>query len=85
LDALPVSYPAGASLGRVEAVTNERLVNETCLAIAKDMLSLVAHLIREEEHRDAFSEFYRIAKQQLLRYEVEQDRLLQRLYGHRRN
>ena len=66
-------------------MTNQRLLNETCFAIARDMLSLVSHLIREEEHRDAFSEFYQVVKQRLLRYQVEQDRLLQRLYGPRRN
>jgi hypothetical protein len=64
---------------------NQRLRKETCLAIAKDMLSLVAHLLREEEHRDAFSEFYEAARKRLLLFELEQDRLHRRLYGDRRN
>jgi hypothetical protein len=47
------------------------------------MLSLVAYLIREEEHQAAFSEFYEAARRRLFLYEVEQERLRQRLYGDR--
>ncbi len=66
-------------------MSNERLINDTCFATAKDILSLVAHLIREEEHKDAFTEFYDIVRQRLVRYEVERERLLRRIYGDRRN
>jgi hypothetical protein len=64
-------------------MSNQRLRNDTCFTIAQDMLSLVAHLIREEEHQETFSEFYEAARRRLLLYEVEQERLRQRLYGDR--
>jgi hypothetical protein len=62
-------------------MSNQRLLHDTCFAIAKDMLSLVAHLIRENEHRDAFKEFYEVARQRLLSYDAQQERLKRRLYG----
>jgi hypothetical protein len=66
-------------------MSNQRLLHDTCFAIAKDMLSLVAHLIRENEHRDAFREFYEVARQRLLCYDAQQERLRRRLYGERSN
>jgi hypothetical protein len=72
-------------MGEATAMSNQRLLNDTCFAIAKDMVGLVAHLLREEEHQDAFTEFYEAARRRLLVYEVEQERLRQRLYGDRPN
>ena len=46
-------------------MSNERLLNETCLAIARDMLSIVSNLVMEHERRDAFTEFYEAARQRL--------------------
>ena len=66
-------------------MSNERLIHDACFSINKELLHLIAHLIREEEHRDAFTEFYDVVRNGLLRYEVEQERLRQRLYGDRRN
>ena len=66
-------------------MSNERLLNETCLAIARDMLSIVSNLVMEHERRDAFTEFYEAARQRLIRYEIERERLLRRIYGDRRN
>jgi hypothetical protein len=62
-------------------MSNQRLMNETCFAIAKDMLSLVSHLIRENEHREVFRAFYEVTRYRLLCYDAQQERLKRRLYG----
>ena len=51
--------------GEGMTMSNERLLNETCLAIARDMLSIVSNLVMEHERRDAFTEFYEAARQRL--------------------
>ena len=64
-----------------KAMSNQRLFNDTCFAIAKDLLAQVSHLLREEEQRDAFNQFYAVVRQGLLLHELEQERLRRRLYG----
>lgn len=60
---------------------HQRLANELVLRLARRALSIIAPCLREEEHRDAFSEFHDAFKEELLRYEDERERMLARLRG----
>lgn len=56
-----------------------RALTELNHRLARRALGRVAHLLREEEHRDAFDEFYAAFRDELLRYEVQRERMRQRL------
>lgn len=56
-----------------------RLLTDLNHRLARQALTRVAHLLREEEHRDAFDEFYAAFRDELLRYEVQRERMRQRL------
>ena len=48
--------------------------------MATAMLNVVKNCIREDEHRDAFSEFYAICKAGIESYEVQRERMMERLH-----
>lgn len=59
---------------------NERLINDCCFDLARDMLSIVAQLVPDEmQQRDVFAACYEAARQRLLGYEMSRERLRQRL------
>lgn len=58
---------------------NQRLFTELTYRLAHRALSVIAPLLREEEHRDAFDEFHRAFRDELLWYEVQRERMQKRL------
>jgi hypothetical protein len=60
---------------------HQRLANEFVLRLARRALAIIAPCLREEEWRDAFQEFHEAFKEELIRYEVERDRMNLRLTG----
>jgi hypothetical protein len=58
---------------------NLRLQNETAFDLARSLLGIVQNCIRPEEHRDAFESFYETCKAAIERYEIQRQRMLQRL------
>jgi hypothetical protein len=58
---------------------NRRLANEFVIRLARRALSIITPCLREEEHRDAFSEFYGAFKEELVRYERSRERMQARL------
>jgi hypothetical protein len=58
---------------------NERLVNDTVIAMAETLLDLISPSLREEEWRLAFDEFYVVCKAGIEAYCIQQDRLRERL------
>jgi hypothetical protein len=62
---------------------HQRLANEFLFRLARRALAIIAPCLREEEQRDAFSEFHMAFKEELLRYEEEKDRMQSRLNGNR--
>lgn len=59
---------------------NRRLGHDAAFEMAKAMLNVVKNCIREDEHRDAFSEFYAICKVGIESYEMQRERMMQRLH-----
>ena len=60
---------------------HERLANEFVLRLAKRALWIIAPVLREEEHHDAFEEFARAFHEELVQYELDQKRMIARLKG----
>ena len=58
---------------------SKHLQHDTAFAMAHALLEIVAPCIREEERRDAFSEFYRVCLAALESYEVKCNRMEARL------
>lgn len=58
---------------------NRRLIQDNAMQMAKAMLNVVKNCIREDEHRDAFMEFYAICKAGIEAYEVQRQRMIQPL------
>jgi hypothetical protein len=58
---------------------HQRLANEFLLRLARRAPAIIAPCLREEEQRDAFSEFHAAFKQELLRYEEDRERMQARL------
>ena len=64
---------------------NQRLVHDIAYATALHLLRTVQGCLREEEHRDAFEEFYAIVKAGIEAYTIHDERRLERLFGPRWN
>lgn len=59
--------------------SNARQIHDAAFQMAQAILGTVKQCLYEQEHREAFEEFYRICKQELESYETERARMLQRL------
>jgi hypothetical protein len=60
-------------------MNNQRLQHDAAVAIAKACLDVVASCIHPCCHKDAWDEFYMIAKSGIEAYEIQADRMLHRL------
>lgn len=60
---------------------HERLANELVFRLARRALAIVARCLREEERRDVFDYFQRAFREELYQYEVQRDRMHERLRG----
>jgi len=60
---------------------HQRLFNECTHRLARTALSIVAPCLREEEQREAFSEFAKAFRDDLVWYEAERERIARRLRG----
>lgn len=58
---------------------NKRLVADNAEQMARALLYVVRNCIREDENRDAFIEFVAICKQGIEAYEMQRERMMQRL------
>ena len=61
------------------AVANQRLIHDVTFATSRHILELFAGCIREEDHRDAFSEIYARVKAGIESYDLESNRIMRRL------
>jgi hypothetical protein len=59
--------------------TNQRIQHDAAIAIAKACLDVVASCIHPSCHKDAWEEFYQVAKAGIEGYEIQNQRMLQRL------
>lgn len=57
----------------------ERLVHEASWRCAHDMLSLVGHLLREEEQREYFAQAYNHSRQAIEQYCLQTERERRRI------
>jgi hypothetical protein len=55
------------------------MIHDSAYRIAQAILATVKDCLYEHEHRDAFQEFYEIARRNLETYETEVDRMKKRL------
>lgn len=62
---------------------NHRLIHDAAFQMAKEILSTVKDCLYEQEHRDAFQEFYAICQRNLEAYETQADRMQKRLHPSR--
>lgn len=60
-------------------MNNHRLIHDAAFQMAKLLLRTVKDCLYEQEHREAFEEFYRLCKAGIEEYEVQADRMQQRL------
>jgi hypothetical protein len=58
---------------------NHRLIHDAAFQMAEGILRTVKDCLYEQEHRDAFQEFYEICKRALEEYETQANRMQQRL------
>ena len=58
---------------------NERLTHDCAVALAHALLEVVEACLTEAERRAAYDRFYLICKAGLDSYQIQQDRLQQRL------
>lgn len=49
------------------------------MAMARALLGIIGNCLREEEHRDAFEEFYRVCREGIESYTVEKAWLEQKI------
>lgn len=60
-------------------MSNQRLQHDAAVAIATACLDVVASCIHPSCHKDAWDEFYMIAKSGIEAYEIQADRMQHRL------
>jgi len=60
-------------------MTSHSLTHDVAWATAKDIVEVFAGCLREEERHDAFVEVYVRVRAGLRKFEVRNDRLMQRL------
>jgi hypothetical protein len=60
-------------------MSNQRLQHDAAAAIAKACLDVVASCVHPSCHKDAWDEFYMIAKSRIEAYEIAVERILHRL------
>lgn len=58
---------------------NDRLQHDAAFLFAKQAVALVAHLLREEDRKEVFGEFYRLARDAISRYAEAEERQRKRL------
>jgi hypothetical protein len=58
---------------------NQRLQHDTAFALAHVLLGIVQNCIRKDERRDAFDAFYDACRAGIEAYEVQVDRMQQRM------
>jgi hypothetical protein len=58
---------------------NARLQHDTAVAIAKACLDVIASCVHQSCHKDAWDEFYAIARAGIEAYELHVDRMQRRL------
>jgi len=58
---------------------NHRLIHDHAHLMAQEILAVVRNCLYDHEHRDAWEQFYMIAKAGLEKYETERERMLHRL------
>jgi len=61
-------------------MANQRLQHDAAVAIAKACLDVVASCIHPSCHKDAWDEFYMIAKAGIEAYEIRVERVQHRLH-----
>jgi hypothetical protein len=61
-------------------MVNQRLQHDTAVAIAKACLDVIASCVHPSCHKDAWDEFYLIAKSGIEAYEIHSERMQQRLH-----
>ena len=54
---------------------NELLRHDTAYELAKAILAIIQNCLREEEHRDAFDEFYEEIKQALIVHDAKRNKI----------
>jgi len=59
--------------------TNQRLPHDTAMAMAQAILDVVASCVHPSMHRDAFDEFFAICKAGIEAFNIQQQRMQQRL------
>jgi hypothetical protein len=59
---------------------NTRIIHDTAHEAAVSLVAVIVNLIREEEQRDAYDEFYPIVRKALETYATEYDQVMARLY-----
>jgi hypothetical protein len=60
-------------------MANPRLQHDAAFAIARACLNVVASCVHPSCHKDAWEKFYMIAKSCIEAYEIQADRMLDRL------
>jgi hypothetical protein len=60
-------------------MANQRLQHDTAFALATVLLRIVQNVIREEERRDAFEEFYRACRAGIEAHDIQRQRMQTRL------
>jgi len=50
-----------------------QLQHDAAVAMAKSILEIIGDCLREEEHRDAFEEFYRVCREGIETYSLHKD------------
>ena len=58
---------------------NQRILHDAAMAMAKRLLDKVHTLLRPEEHKDAFDEFYSVCKAGIEVYLMETERQRRRM------
>jgi len=59
---------------------NQRLCHDAAFAMATAILEVVENCIRPEERRDALNEFYRVCMAGIEAYQIQAERMRQRLH-----
>jgi hypothetical protein len=56
-----------------------RLIHDEAFLLARQLMALISHLLREEEHKDAFDELYHLSRAAIERYAEAEERMRKRL------
>ena len=62
-------------------MANQRLQHDAAFAIAKACLGVIASCVHPSCHKDAWEEFYLIAKAGIEAYEIQTHRMLHKLHS----